>query len=385
VAQYAFTFPNASGGADAAYLRYMFPAGDLLNHAGDSNAACGRDFRTGMLYAKATRAIRRAPRPRRFRGPAGGAPPGVACRAGDRGCPGRRGRAAEAARGRPPARLRGWRGRAGEEVTHTYDAGLERNDVALINHFFVQDLRPPRLCALDLPAGRLDGVLGAPDASYLPRLDDELEVRRARALPGAGARRQGRAPAARAVALHRRGAACGRAEGGYCAWAGTCLSAPLPGARPAPGVLCRRRPRTAACRHARAASAGSAARLSMRRAAAARQEEAARLEARLAGFPTSAAQDAELLGASGPAAPGPTAARVIEFRMLRKRALAHAAEALRVRLGRGGQLAAGGARHELWAAPSVRPEADCPQQQVTAVHSVSLSPDLAHWGADEVD
>ena len=217
VAQYAFTFPNASGGADAAYLRYMFPAGDLLNHAGDSNAACGRDFRTGMLYAKATRAIRRAPRPRRFRGPAGGAPPGVACRSGDRGCPGRRGRAAEAARGRPPARLRGRRGRAGEEVTHTYDAGLERNDVALINHFFVQDLRPPRLCALDLPAGRLDGVLGAPDASYLPRLDDELEVRRARALPGAGARRQGRAPAARAVALHRRGAACGRAVGGCCA------------------------------------------------------------------------------------------------------------------------------------------------------------------------
>lgn len=217
MAQYAFTFPNASGGADAAYLRYMFPAGDLLNHAGDSNAACGRDFRTGMLYAKATRAIRRAPRPRRFRGPAGGAPPGVACRSGDRGCPGRRGRAAEAARGRPPARLRGRRGRAGEEVTHTYDAGLERNDVALINHFFVQDLRPPRLCALDLPAGRLDGVLGAPDASYLPRLDDELEVRRARALPGAGARRQGRAPAARAVALHRRGAACGRAVGGCCA------------------------------------------------------------------------------------------------------------------------------------------------------------------------
>jgi hypothetical protein len=85
----------------------------------------------------------------------------------------------------------------------------------------------------------------------------------------------------------------------------------------------------------------------MRRAAAARQEEAARLEARLAGFPTSAAQDAELLGASGPAAPGPTAARVIEFRMLRKRALAHAAEALRVRLARVGQLAAGGARHEL--------------------------------------
>ena len=58
VGQYSFTLPNASGGADAAYWRYMFPLGDLMNHAGNSNCALGRDFSTGMMYAKAKRAIR---------------------------------------------------------------------------------------------------------------------------------------------------------------------------------------------------------------------------------------------------------------------------------------------------------------------------------------
>ena len=53
---------------------------------------------------------------------------------------------------------------------------LERNDMSLINHFFVQDLQPPRLCALDLPGGHLNGGLFGPDSSFLPRFPDELEV-----------------------------------------------------------------------------------------------------------------------------------------------------------------------------------------------------------------
>lgn len=66
--------------------------------------------------------------------------------------------------------------RAGQEVTHTYSMDLERNDMSLINHFFVQDLQPPRLCALDLPGGHLNGGLFGPDSSFLPRFPDELEV-----------------------------------------------------------------------------------------------------------------------------------------------------------------------------------------------------------------
>lgn len=41
--------------------------------------------------------------------------------------------------------------RRGEEVTHLYSWSLERNDKALLNYFFVQDVEPPRLCAMDLP------------------------------------------------------------------------------------------------------------------------------------------------------------------------------------------------------------------------------------------
>lgn len=63
------------------------------------------------------------------------------------------------------------------------------------------------------------------------------------------------------------------------------------------------------------------------------QEEAERLAARLAAFPTSATQDAALLAAEGPAALGPAAARVVHFRMLRKQALAHAIAEIRKRLG----------------------------------------------------
>ena len=48
--------------------------------------------------------------------------------------------------------------------------------MSLINHFFVQDLQPPRLCALDLPGGHLNGGLFGPDSSFLPRFPDELEV-----------------------------------------------------------------------------------------------------------------------------------------------------------------------------------------------------------------
>ena len=63
------------------------------------------------------------------------------------------------------------------------------------------------------------------------------------------------------------------------------------------------------------------------------QEEAERLAARLAAFPTNAAQDAALLAAEGPAALGPAAARLVHFRMLRKQALAHAVAEIHTRLG----------------------------------------------------
>ena len=63
------------------------------------------------------------------------------------------------------------------------------------------------------------------------------------------------------------------------------------------------------------------------------QEEAERLAARLAAFPTDATQDAALLAAAGPAALSPAAARIVHFRMLRKRALAHAVAEIRRRLG----------------------------------------------------
>lgn len=63
------------------------------------------------------------------------------------------------------------------------------------------------------------------------------------------------------------------------------------------------------------------------------QEEAERLAARLAAFPTSASQDAAMLAAKGPAALSPAAARVVRFRMLRKQALAHAIAKIRRRLG----------------------------------------------------
>ena len=66
--------------------------------------------------------------------------------------------------------------RAGQEVTHSYSMDLDRNDMSLINHFFVQDLQPPRLCALDLPGGHLNGGLIGPDSSFLPRFPDELEA-----------------------------------------------------------------------------------------------------------------------------------------------------------------------------------------------------------------
>lgn len=68
-------------------------------------------------------------------------------------------------------------------------------------------------------------------------------------------------------------------------------------------------------------------------AGAAVQEEAERLAARLAAFPTNAAQDAALLAEEGPAALGPAAARVVHFRMLRKQALAHAVAEIQKRLG----------------------------------------------------
>lgn len=41
--------------------------------------------------------------------------------------------------------------RRGEEVVHRYSWGIQRNDKALLDYFFVQEHDPPLLCALDLP------------------------------------------------------------------------------------------------------------------------------------------------------------------------------------------------------------------------------------------
>ena len=45
------------------------------------------------------------------------------------------------------------RRRRGEEVTHRYAWALERNDKALLTHFFVHGRQPPRLCGVDRPGG----------------------------------------------------------------------------------------------------------------------------------------------------------------------------------------------------------------------------------------
>ena len=61
-------------------------------------------------------------------------------------------------------------------MTHCYNWDNERNDYALINYFFFQTLDPPRLCALDLPDGNLDGGFTEPDDRYLPHEKGAIQV-----------------------------------------------------------------------------------------------------------------------------------------------------------------------------------------------------------------
>ena len=66
--------------------------------------------------------------------------------------------------------------RKGEEVTHCYNWDNERNDYSLIHYFFIQKLDPPRLCAIDLPSGSLDGGFTEPDDRYLPHEKGAIQV-----------------------------------------------------------------------------------------------------------------------------------------------------------------------------------------------------------------
>lgn len=66
--------------------------------------------------------------------------------------------------------------RKGEEVTHTYNWDNERNDYSLINYFFIQKPQQPRLCAVDLPKGHLDGGFGEHDDHYLPHEKNAIMV-----------------------------------------------------------------------------------------------------------------------------------------------------------------------------------------------------------------
>lgn len=66
--------------------------------------------------------------------------------------------------------------RKGEEVTHCYNWDNERNDYAMINYFFYQELDPPRLCAIDLPNGSLDGGFVEVDDHYLPHEKGAIQV-----------------------------------------------------------------------------------------------------------------------------------------------------------------------------------------------------------------
>jgi hypothetical protein len=66
------------------------------------------------------------------------------------------------------------------------------------------------------------------------------------------------------------------------------------------------------------------------------------MEQRLAAFPTTEEQDARLLARTGPSALNPISRQIVTFRMLRKRALAAAIEALKERAAQAGSGAGGG-------------------------------------------
>ncbi|CAL8469166.1 g8707 [Coccomyxa elongata] len=92
---YSFAFPSDHTGEAK---RVLLPLIDLINHHGDPNVELRRDQESSSYVVSALRPIRH-----------------------------------------------------GEEVVHRYSWGIERNDKALLDYFFVQEHDPPLLCALDLP------------------------------------------------------------------------------------------------------------------------------------------------------------------------------------------------------------------------------------------
>ena len=60
--------------------------------------------------------------------------------------------------------------RKGEELTHEYREQSNRNDVALLHHFFLNERQPARLCAYDLPrtAQQASAQESFTDADYAP-------------------------------------------------------------------------------------------------------------------------------------------------------------------------------------------------------------------------
>ncbi len=60
--------------------------------------------------------------------------------------------------------------RKGEELTFQYRQESNRNDIALLHHFFLNERRPARLCAYDLPRAlqKADAQESFTDADYAP-------------------------------------------------------------------------------------------------------------------------------------------------------------------------------------------------------------------------
>ena len=52
------------------------------------------------------------------------------------------------------------------QLVHAYNAICERNDQSLFHYGFVQDVDPPRLCALDTPNGNLYDAAEHTEADY---------------------------------------------------------------------------------------------------------------------------------------------------------------------------------------------------------------------------
>lgn len=60
--------------------------------------------------------------------------------------------------------------RKGEELTFEYREQSNRNDLALLHHFFLNERRPARMCAYDLPRALQEANTQQPftDADYAP-------------------------------------------------------------------------------------------------------------------------------------------------------------------------------------------------------------------------